>query len=102
MLGGGGTYRDFQAAFVAAWPRLRAYLFVDDHPYWKDHKGELAPGDVIGQPGVQMEVRGDARVDAVGKAVLQTLRLNLEIYRADGSWPDYKQRFDDLDAIGRT
>lgn len=81
---GGGTYREFQAAVSAAWPTLRAFLFVDDHVYWKEGGGELAPDDVVGQAGQEVTLHGHFRESDACDAVRAAFGLVLELRRVQG------------------
>jgi hypothetical protein len=80
---GGGTYAAFQSAFVATWPKLRAFLFVDDHVYWKEGGGELEPGDVVGDAHYEVTLRGDQNDTAAHAIVLREFKVNLELRRME-------------------
>lgn len=100
IIRGGGTYREFQAALVATWPNLRGFLFVDDHIYWKQGEGELAPDDLVGGDGTEVTLRGDQREADAHAEVLRTFKVNLELRRFDGGRLDLLENAHRLDDVG--
>ena len=95
-LRGGSAYREVQDALGRTWP-IRAYLFVDEHIYWKEGRGELAPDDAVGAVGTDLVVSGDQSVREVGDKLFASFHLNLELRHADTeTWIDGNPTLDEL------